>query len=87
MMARTILIRSERKASLVSSRIQEFLVKYNGARLRIGGDDLKAMGLKSGPIFKAILNRVLYKKINGKLRTRREELEYARRLICRTIAV
>lgn len=80
-MARAALLDSEVKAVRVSSRIKAFLAKYNGMRLHICGDDLKAMGLKSGPAFKAILENVLYHKIDGKLRTKRDELEYARALI------
>lgn len=77
-MARTILMDSEVKAALVNSRIKAFLAKYNGIRLHIRGDDLKAMGLKSGPAFKVILDNVLYNKIDGKLKTKRDELAHAR---------
>ncbi|MCX5678482.1 MAG: CBS domain-containing protein [Candidatus Omnitrophica bacterium] len=77
-MARTALLGSGVKAARISSRIKVFLAKYNGTRLRIRGDDLKAMGLKSGPAFKVILDKVLYHKIDGTLKTKRDELEYAR---------
>lgn len=82
-MAAAALMDSEAKALRVNSRIRSFLAKYNGMKLRIRGDDLKAMGLGSGPAFKTILDKVLYRKIEGRLKTKRDELEYARVLISR----
>lgn len=80
-MARAALVGSNAKTTLVSARIESFLTKYDGTSLRISGDDLKAMGLKMGPAFKVILNKVLYDKMDGKLKSKRDELKYARALV------
>ncbi len=77
-MARAALVGSNAKAPLVSARVEAFLTKYDGTSLRISGDDLKAMGLKVGPAFKMILNKVLYDKMDGKLKSKKDELEYVR---------
>jgi tRNA nucleotidyltransferase (CCA-adding enzyme) len=61
-------------------RITDFLSKHNGIRLKIAGEDIKTLGLKPGPDFRTILKKVLYRKIDGRLRTKREELLYAREL-------
>ncbi|MBU1038586.1 MAG: hypothetical protein KJ994_05990 [Candidatus Omnitrophica bacterium] len=79
-MAQAALINSNAKATLVISRIKEFLAKYDGTSLQISGDDLKSMGFRSGPAFKVILDKVLYNKIDGKLKSKKDELEYARAL-------
>lgn len=80
-MARTALMPSQAKAALVRSRIKDFLQEYNGTRIKVRGDDLKAMGLKPSRDFKIILDRVLYGRIDGKLKTKADELEYVRKLI------
>lgn len=81
LMARTVLLPSGKRVDLMRSRIRSFLSEYNGARLSVRGEDLKKMGLKSGPAFKAILDSVLYDKIDGKLSPGKGELERARKLV------
>ena len=68
-------------SSRAKKRIADFFLLYNGAKLRIRGDDLKEMGLKPGPQFKNVLKNLLYKKLDKGLRTKKDELEYARRLL------
>jgi tRNA nucleotidyltransferase (CCA-adding enzyme) len=81
MMAKAALSEPAARSKLVSSRIRNFLIKYNGTRIHIRGSDIKALGLKPSPEFKKILNKVLYNKIDGKFRTRRDELAYVKGLI------
>ena len=80
-MARTALMPSQARAALAKSRIKDFLQEYNGTRIKTRGDDLKAMGLKPSRDFKIILDKVLYSRIDGKLKTKADELEFIRRLI------
>jgi tRNA nucleotidyltransferase (CCA-adding enzyme) len=61
-------------------RIFNYLKKLRTIRLKMGGDDLKKLGVAAGPGFRQILDKVLNKKIDGKLRTKKEELDYARRI-------
>ena len=74
-----IVARSGRK--IVRQRVKDFFEKYNGMRIGLRGDDLKAFGLKPGPRFKKILDAVLRRKLDGFLKTKKDELEYAKRLI------
>lgn len=67
------------------SRIKDFLQKYNGTRIRVKGRDLKAMGLRPCPDFKIILEKILYARIDGKLKTKKDELAYARSLVEKTL--
>lgn len=45
-------------------------------RASLGGQDLKRMGFAPGPIFKEILQAVLRAKLEGKLASRQEELNF-----------
>jgi tRNA nucleotidyltransferase (CCA-adding enzyme) len=47
----------------------------------IGGEDLKALGLKPGPLFRQILETVRDAKLNGEVKTREDELNLVRRWI------
>jgi tRNA nucleotidyltransferase (CCA-adding enzyme) len=69
------------KTRITEGRISDFFTKYNGMRLNITGKDLKRIGLESGPQFKEILNKALYEKIDGKLKSKEDELEFVRRLV------
>lgn len=76
-----LLIMARADSKLATARIKAFLEKYNGIRIKLRGEDIKALGMKPGPKFKRILQKVLYKKIDGILKTKRNELAYARELI------
>ncbi|MDD5436898.1 MAG: hypothetical protein PHX20_05085, partial [Candidatus Omnitrophica bacterium] len=69
------------RSGRVRARIEDFFCKYNGTRIAVKGEDINRMGLKPGPHYKAILNKVLLARIDGKVRTRKEELAYAARLV------
>lgn len=69
------------KAKLAGSRIKDFIQRYNGIRTGVRGDDIKAMGLKPSPRFKVILDKVLYGKLDGRLKTRSDEIDYVKRLL------
>ena len=74
-------VMAKARSRTVSSRIEEFFGRHHGTRLGIRGNDLKALGLKPGPRFKKILNKILYRKVDGYLKTKADEIEYAKRLI------
>jgi tRNA nucleotidyltransferase (CCA-adding enzyme) len=42
------------------------------------GKDLQRMGVEPGPIYREILQATLDAKLNGKLKTHKDELEFAR---------
>ncbi len=76
----TLLIMAKSRSRAARARIKVFLKKYNGTRISIRGGDLKKLGFKPGPDFRRIMEKVLYKKIDGVLKTRRDELNCVRRL-------
>jgi tRNA nucleotidyltransferase (CCA-adding enzyme) len=79
----TLLLMALTRSDIGRGRIMEFFHKYNGMRTAVRGDDIKALGVKAGPHFNKIMEKILYKKLNGTLKTKEEELEYARKLVKR----
>lgn len=71
-----ILISSKENNRNVLKRIEDFLKIYNKVKISFKGSDLKALGAVPGPKFKKILRQVLYKKLNGKIKTKEEELKF-----------
>jgi len=61
-------------------RAKAFMTKYRKASLDIAGEDLLRLGIKPGPRFRKIMEETLLAKVDGKLKNRDEEIEYARRL-------
>jgi tRNA nucleotidyltransferase (CCA-adding enzyme) len=65
----------------VKKAISHFFTNLRRVEIALKGRDLRAMGLKPGPIYRRILQAVLEAKLDGKLRTKADELAYARHYI------
>lgn len=78
-----LFIMSKAKAMRVKKRISSFFKHYDKVKIKIGGGELKSLGLSPGPEFKRILDKVLYAKVDSKLKSKAEEMEFARKLIKR----
>jgi len=57
----------------VSADIRAFLDNYSKVRIATTGADLRAAGLKPGPAFREILDKLLFARLDGKIRTVTEE--------------
>ena len=75
-----ILFVAETRSASVKHLVSAYLTAYHPTRLAINGRTLAAMGLQSGPIYKAILETVLDAKLDGKVATEKAERELAQRL-------
>ncbi|MCP4692245.1 MAG: CBS domain-containing protein [Desulfobacterales bacterium] len=58
--------------------ISKYFTRLRYVRTMVTGRDLKAMGWEPGPLYREIFQAVLRVKLDGGLRTYREELEFAR---------
>lgn len=67
--------------AMVKKRVGLFFKKYNGARIKLGGEDLKKLGVKPGPGFKKILGKILFAKLDGKISSKKDEMEYLKTII------
>jgi len=65
----------------VKKAISLYITSLRYVKIEIGGADLKAMGLKPGPIYRDILEFVKDAKLNGRLKSKNEELRCARQAV------
>lgn len=65
---------------IIHKHIDDFFKKYHDAALDIDGYDLKRIGVAAGNRMRWILNEILYKKLDGVLGSRREQMEEAKQL-------
>ena len=66
------------KITIISLLVAVILISCSFA---IGGEDLKKLGIKPGPPYKKILTKVLHKKIDGKLKKKKEEIDFVKKII------
>ena len=81
----TLLLMAVSHSDIGRGRIMEFFHKYNGMRPSARGEDIKALGVKAGPHFAKIVEKILDKKLDGELKSREEELAYAKKLANRRL--
>lgn len=64
----------------VEQRIAHFISKLRDVQIQLRGSDLFEFGVEPGPMVGRILRQVLHKRLDGFIRTGREERELARQL-------
>ena len=64
----------------LTRRLLRYLKHDRGATTILRGEDLKRLGLKPGPQFKAILGRLLDARMNGQVRTESDERAFVHRV-------
>jgi len=57
----------------------DFLTAKGRVRPFLGGDDLRALGIQQGPVYRDILNSLLYARLDGHVQSRDDELRFVRR--------
>ncbi|OGX24620.1 MAG: hypothetical protein A2787_07100 [Omnitrophica WOR_2 bacterium RIFCSPHIGHO2_01_FULL_48_9] len=65
---------------IIQKHIADFLEKYHDVTLDINGDDLKKLGVPEGKEIQRILQAVLAKKLDGRIRSRQDQLREVKRL-------
>ena len=61
--------------------LSRFITRHLNVRPLIGGKDLKAFGLKPGPIFRKALDTLRDARLDGKIVTKEDEIQYLRQHI------
>ena len=59
--------------------ISLYLTKLRSTRPELTGQDMKDMGLKPGPLFKTILISILEARLEGKIKSREDEIEFVKK--------
>ena len=65
----------------VKKSISHFFTELRRTGISLKGRDLKKMQLKPGPIYRQVLAAVLDAKLDGKLKTKKDEIDFARRYV------
>jgi tRNA nucleotidyltransferase (CCA-adding enzyme) len=75
-----LLIKAKYKDSNLKKHIEDFLGVYSGMRIHLSGDDLGAIGFEPGPHYQKIFRKILIARLDGKVRTREDELSLLKRV-------
>ena len=65
----------------VKKAISFYYTRLRDVKLLIGGRDLMDLGLTPGPAFSKVFEKILEAKLDGKVKSKEDEIEYARRYI------
>ena len=65
----------------IKKNISNYFTDLKSVDITITGNDLINMGVTPGPLFKEILKAVFDAKLNGTLKTKKDELEFARNYV------
>jgi tRNA nucleotidyltransferase (CCA-adding enzyme) len=79
-----LMARMER--SELRKSIGDFLATTRRVRPHLRGDDLRALGIRPGPIYREILNSILYARLDGHVQSRDDELRFVRQRFARALA-
>ncbi len=66
--------------------IGDFLSAKDRVRPFLRGDDLRALGIRPGPVYRDILNSLLYARLDGHVQSRDDELRFVRRRFARVFS-
>jgi tRNA nucleotidyltransferase (CCA-adding enzyme) len=62
----------------VKKSISHFFTNLRRVQIQLRGKDLKKMGFKPGPIYRQVLENILNAKLDGKIKTRKDEIDFVR---------
>jgi len=65
----------------IKQRISYYLTHLRHVQISLSGNDLKNMDIEPGPIYRQIFDSVLGARLDGEIRTRDGEIEFAGQFI------
>ncbi|HEX9020242.1 MAG TPA: CBS domain-containing protein [Nitrospirota bacterium] len=74
-----LLMMAKARQDRAKKYISLYLTHLRNVKVMLSGDDLKGLGIPPGPRYREILAYLLDAKLDGLIRTRQEELEFARK--------
>jgi tRNA nucleotidyltransferase (CCA-adding enzyme) len=74
-----LLLMAKAPSPAVERAVSEYLTRYASIRPLLTGNDLKALGIRPGPIYQDILTSLRYARLDGRLTSREEEEQFVRR--------
>jgi tRNA nucleotidyltransferase (CCA-adding enzyme) len=74
-----LLLKAKYKNPYFQRHIRNFFKVYNGTRIHICGHDLHNLGIAPGPGYQKVFTKVLNAKLDGLVKTKKEELSLIKR--------
>ncbi|MEA2021426.1 MAG: CBS domain-containing protein, partial [Candidatus Caldatribacteriota bacterium] len=71
----------ENRQKRLNKRIIKFLKLSKHEKLEITGKDIEKTGLQPGPIYSTLLNKLLYAKLDGKIKNKEEEIKFVKKIL------
>lgn len=71
-----LLLNAKYKDRTLRKNIKDFFNIYNGTRIQVTGADLAKLAIRPGPYYKKLFLATLYAKLDGRVKTKEEELEF-----------
>lgn len=65
----------------VKLKIRNYQNRYRKANIQIGGDDIRKLGITPGAIYGKLLENILFARLDGKVKTRADELRLLKKMI------
>jgi len=75
-----LLLMAAARSEAVKRQVTAYFTHYRYVRPTLSGRDLQAMGLKPGPLFKRILDRLLDARLNGEVGSESEERKLVKQI-------
>ena len=71
-----LLLIAQTEEPKIRKNISQYLTKYRGINPTLRGEDLKSLGYLPGPLFRKILDHLRDGWLDGKIRSREEEIDF-----------
>ncbi len=71
------------KKEAVKKSISHFFTDLRRMKALLKGRDLEKMGLKPGPVYRQVLEAVLDARLDGAIKSKNDEIEFARQLVAK----
>lgn len=76
-----LMLKAKYKDKRLNKHIEYFLKEYSACRIHVRGEDLRSLGIEPGPEYSRILTKVCDARLDGKVKSREDELELIKSLI------
>jgi tRNA nucleotidyltransferase (CCA-adding enzyme) len=63
----------------IKKAVSDYLTNSSRITTHLGGKDLRDLGISPGPVYKKILDTLLYARLDGKVETREEEINLVKK--------
>ncbi len=68
------------KKEYIKRNISQYLARLRNMKIDVSGNDLQELGIEPGPVYTAILSKLMTAKLDGKVDTREQQLQLTEQL-------